>query len=141
MEVNAVDAATKAVPAAKKPSPAAAKPSSPGNLRSTVNSPVRQGDFVTLSRTSELSLQQANRVAGPSSAAERNEPRAASPGLAQANTQRKLSVTDDRQVILKIIDPTTKDVVKQVPTEAQVKLREAVRNLVDNLSPQEPPAK
>lgn len=41
---------------------------------------------------------------------------------------RQLSITDNRQVVLKIIDPSTKNVVKQLPTEELIRLREAVRN-------------
>lgn len=41
---------------------------------------------------------------------------------------RRLSITDNQQVVLKIIDPSTKSVVKQLPTEELVRLREAVRS-------------
>ncbi|MFQ5672027.1 MAG: flagellar protein FlaG [Nitrospinales bacterium] len=141
MDVNAVNASTKTVQAVSKPPPAAATPNASGNPGSTVNSPAREDDSVTLSAAGKLSLKQANSGAAPRSTSTGNEPRAASSSLAQENVQRKLSVTEDRQVVLKIIDPKTKDVIKQIPAEEEVKLRQAVRNLLDNLSAQEQPAK
>ena len=41
---------------------------------------------------------------------------------------RQLSITENQQVVLKIIDPSTKEVVKQLPNEELIRLREAVRS-------------
>jgi hypothetical protein len=40
----------------------------------------------------------------------------------------KLSVTENNDVVLEVIDPKTKEVVRTVPSEEQLELREAIRN-------------
>ena len=46
--------------------------------------------------------------------------------------QQKFSIASNNQVVLKVIDPKTQDVVRQMPPEEQLRLREAVRNLAEN---------
>ena len=49
------------------------------------------------------------------------------------NEQRKFSVTEDNDVVLKVIDPKTQEVVKSVPSEDQLELKDAIRNELDNI--------
>ncbi|MBL7019555.1 MAG: flagellar protein FlaG [Nitrospinaceae bacterium] len=48
--------------------------------------------------------------------------------------QRKFSVTDDNDVVLQVIDPKTQKVVKSVPTEEQMQLKNAVRDGISNIT-------
>ena len=45
---------------------------------------------------------------------------------------RRLSITDNQQVVLKIIDPSSKSVVRQLPPEELIRLRDAVRSANEN---------
>ncbi|PIR00776.1 MAG: hypothetical protein COV66_04960 [Nitrospinae bacterium CG11_big_fil_rev_8_21_14_0_20_45_15] len=48
-------------------------------------------------------------------------------------SQRKLSVTEDNRVVLKIVDGQTQKVVRQIPDEEIVRLRDAVQRSLENL--------
>jgi uncharacterized FlaG/YvyC family protein len=50
------------------------------------------------------------------------------------NEQRKFLVTDDNDVVLQVIDPKTQKVVKSVPTEEQMQLKNAVRDGISNIT-------
>jgi flagellar protein FlaG len=52
---------------------------------------------------------------------------------------RKLSLTDANDVVVKIIDNKTKEVVKQIPSEEELQLRNAVRDGVENIAPKNNP--
>lgn len=55
-------------------------------------------------------------------------------GQASAGSeQRKFDVTDNNDVVLKVIDPDTQKVVKTVPSEEQIQLRNAIRDGVDEI--------
>ena len=99
--------------------------------------PNLENDSVTLSEVGKQPLKPVNSVSKALSTQGQEELGIVSSDSVKVNPQRKLSVTDDRQVILKIIDPKTKDVIKQLPAEEQVKLREAMRNMVENVLPPE----
>jgi len=47
--------------------------------------------------------------------------------------QRKLSVTDDNEVIVQIVDGETQQVVRQIPDEDIVRLRDAMQESLENL--------
>ena len=49
-----------------------------------------------------------------------------------ADFQRKLSVVANNQVVMKLIDPKTKKVVRQTPPEEQLRLREAIRHAAES---------
>ncbi len=49
------------------------------------------------------------------------------------NTQREIQVTENKQVVLKIKDQSTDEVIKQVPSEPEVRLRQAIQDKVDSL--------
>ena len=47
--------------------------------------------------------------------------------------QRKFSVTDNNDVVLEVIDPQTQEVVRTVPSEEELELRDAIRNELDKV--------
>ena len=48
--------------------------------------------------------------------------------------QRRLSVTDDNDVVLKVIDPKTQRVVKSIPSEEQMQLKVAIRGGISSIT-------
>tara|TARA_B100000686_G_scaffold355020_1_gene469128 strand:+ start:16945 stop:17310 length:366 start_codon:yes stop_codon:yes gene_type:complete len=50
-----------------------------------------------------------------------------------ADFQRKLSVTGNKQVVMKLIDPQTKNVVRQIPPEDLIRLQEAIRKAAEEI--------
>ncbi len=56
-----------------------------------------------------------------------------SPAGGAQNQQRNFDVTDNNEVILKITDQETQQVVKQIPAEEEVRLRQAVQEGVESL--------
>ncbi len=56
-------------------------------------------------------------------------------GKATTNVgQKKFSVTDSNDVVLKIIDPETQKVVKSIPSEEQIQLKSAIRDGVKEIT-------
>jgi uncharacterized FlaG/YvyC family protein len=49
------------------------------------------------------------------------------------NEQKKFSVTDDNDVVVQVIDPKTHKVVKSIPTEEQMQLKDAIRDGVSDI--------
>jgi uncharacterized FlaG/YvyC family protein len=49
------------------------------------------------------------------------------------NIQKKFSVTEDNDVIVEVIDPKTHKVVKSIPTEEEIQLKNAVRDGISNI--------
>jgi uncharacterized FlaG/YvyC family protein len=47
--------------------------------------------------------------------------------------QRKLSVRDNNDVVLEVIDQQTQKVVRTVPSEEQLELRDAIRDELDKI--------
>ena len=47
--------------------------------------------------------------------------------------QKKFSVTDDNDVVIQVIDPKTQKVVKSIPTEEQIQLKNAVRDGINDI--------
>ena len=47
---------------------------------------------------------------------------------------RRIDVTDDNQVIVKIVDGKTQKVVRQIPKEAEVRLKQAIQENLDYLA-------
>ena len=133
MDASSIDAAEKTALSVSKPHSVQSnqsKDSSPiANVRNLEN------DSVTLSKAGKLSSKQVNSVSNTDSAQVQEELGIGSSGSVKVNPRRELSLTDDRQVILKIIDPETKDVIKQLPAEEQIRLKEAMRNMGKNFLP------
>jgi uncharacterized FlaG/YvyC family protein len=46
---------------------------------------------------------------------------------------RKLSVRDNNEVVLKVIDPQTQEVVRTLPSEEQLELKDAIRDVLDKI--------
>lgn len=55
------------------------------------------------------------------------------------DNSRKFSVTDANDVVLKIIDNKTQEVVKQIPSEEELRLKTAIRDRVENISSENKP--
>ena len=49
------------------------------------------------------------------------------------NRQKKFSVTDENDVVIQVIDPKTHKVVKSIPTEEQIQLRNAIRDGINDI--------
>ena len=47
--------------------------------------------------------------------------------------QRKFSVTDNNDVVLEVIDTETQEVVRTVPSEEELELKDAIRNELDKV--------
>ena len=59
------------------------------------------------------------------------------PGQGTNSPAAVRDVTDDNQVIVKFIDQKTDEVVRQVPSEDLLRLKQAVSNLVEQSRPEE----
>ena len=47
--------------------------------------------------------------------------------------EKKLSVTDNNDIVLEVIDPQTQKVIRTVPSEEQLELRDAIRDELDKI--------
>ena len=47
---------------------------------------------------------------------------------------RKIDVTDNNQVVVKIVDGETQEVVRQIPKEEEMRLKQAIQENLDNLA-------
>ncbi|MBI5426742.1 MAG: flagellar protein FlaG [Nitrospinae bacterium] len=54
------------------------------------------------------------------------------------NVERRFDLTDNQEVVLKLVDPRTSRVVKQIPQEEQLKLRAAIQDSVEILTKPRP---
>ena len=128
METNAVDSLGKAgVRPANKPSANPRSSQTPEIARTNSGE-----DSVTLSSASRAaaSAQKLQNNAGGSTGEEirRETSSSREESSPSPSNLRQLSVTGNQQVVLKIIDPSTKNVVRQLPPEELLRLREAVRS-------------
>lgn len=55
------------------------------------------------------------------------------------DNSRKLQVTEGNDVVLKIVDNKTREVVKQIPSEEAVQLKNAIRNGIEDISTESNP--
>lgn len=55
-----------------------------------------------------------------------------------SNVERRFVVTDNQDVVLRLVDPRTSRVVKQIPQEEQLKLRAAIQDSVEILTKPKP---
>jgi uncharacterized FlaG/YvyC family protein len=111
MDTQAVNTAGN--PTAPKPKPTA---SSPRSVADSSSAPTK-GDTVSLSKEGQSLAQ----------------PEKASSSSATGSEQRKFSVTDDNDVVLEVIDPQTQKVIRTVPSEEQLELRDAIRDELDKI--------
>jgi uncharacterized FlaG/YvyC family protein len=63
--------------------------------------------------------------------AQRDGASANTANYAGSSDQKKFSVTDNNDVVLEVIDPKTQQVVRTVPSEEELELRDAIRNELD----------
>ncbi|MBC8284117.1 MAG: flagellar protein FlaG [Nitrospinae bacterium] len=101
-------------PTAPKPKATAPKSSSDAGA-----STAPTGDTVSLSKQSQELAQQGPTTPDTTATA--------------GSEQRKFAVTENNDVVLKVIDPQTQEVVRSVPSEEQLQLRDAIRNELDNI--------
>jgi len=47
---------------------------------------------------------------------------------------RKIDVTDNNQIVVKIVDGQTQEVVRQIPKEEEMRLKQAIQENLDNLA-------
>ena len=47
---------------------------------------------------------------------------------------RKIDVTDDNKIIIKVVDSETNKVVRQIPKEEEVRLKQAIQENLDDLT-------
>jgi len=112
MDTQAVNSAGN--PTAPKPKPTAS------SSRSTAESPpTPTGDTVSLSKDGQ-GLAQPDKTSSSKTTSAGNE-------------QRKFSVTDNNDIVLEVIDTQTQEVVRTVPSEEQLQLRDAIRNELDKI--------
>ncbi len=107
MDTQAVQSAGN--PVSPTPKPQASAKSS--GAKSSTSTPKPSDDSVSLS-------EQAQDLAQTSTGG----------GSATNIEQKKFSVTDSNDVVLKIIDPETQKVVKSIPSEEQIQLKRAIRD-------------
>ena len=62
------------------------------------------------------------------------QPVQSSSGGPAGSELRKIDVTDDNQVVIKIVDSQTQKVVRQIPKEEEVRLKQAIQENLDVLA-------
>ncbi len=101
---------------ARKPvvTPTGVRPAAGGDGNSTLpsSSQVNTEDTVTLSKQSQRALAKTD----------------------VDDQKRQLSITDANDVVMKIVDTKTREVVKQIPSEDELQLKDAIRNVVEDFS-------
>ena len=114
MDTEAVNSAgNPAVPPPKTQSPS----SSAESKAIPTSEPKKLGDSVDLSVRAKV-------LAGV-----KNE------GNSSSNSkQRKFSVTDGNDVVIQVIDPKTQKVVKSIPTEEEIQLKNAIRDGISDIT-------
>lgn len=85
--------------------------------------PVKPVDTVSLSSAGKKALEQA----GPTGSVSRSD-------AGGEASRRKFTVTEAHDVVLKIVDNKTREVVKQIPSQEELRIRDAIRNVVDDFS-------
>ena len=86
-------------------------------------------DTVTLSNQSKQVQSRPTQSENPP------ENNASPTGPITSDNKKLLSVTDSNDVVMKIVDKKTQEVVKQIPSEDQLNLKDAIRNVVDEIAP------
>ena len=93
-----------------------------GNSTPPSSSQVNTEDTVTLSKQSQRALSKTGGVSqeqDPSNVEDQ---------------KREFSITDANDVVLKIVDIKTQEVVKQIPSEDELQLKDAIRGVVEDIS-------
>jgi len=112
MDIQAINSVIN--PTAPKP-----KPIVSSSRSKEESSSASTGDTVSLSKESQYFAQQDKASSSKTTSA----------GI----EQRKLSVTDNNEVVLKVIDRQTQEVVRTLPSEEQLELKDAIRDVLDKI--------
>ena len=94
---------------------------------SSEGSTVSSGGSTTGQRSDTVSLSQRGQAAVSQQTQSNN---AGSTG----SELRKIDVTDSNQIIVKIVDGKTQKVVRQIPKEEELRLKQAIQENLDNLT-------
>jgi uncharacterized FlaG/YvyC family protein len=125
METNAVDPLG---PAGRK-SPADKPSANPRPSNTPEQGKANSGeDLVTLSNASRAAASAQKPQNSGEEEIRRQKSSSNNENQSSPSNLRRLTITDNQQVVLKIIDPSTQSVIKQLPTEELIRLREAVRS-------------
>ena len=54
--------------------------------------------------------------------------------LSSINKQKKYSMTDGNDVVIQVIDPKTQEVVKSIPSEEEIQLKNAIRDGINDIT-------
>ena len=54
--------------------------------------------------------------------------------LSSINKQKKFSITDGNDVVIQVIDPNTQEVVKSIPSEEEIQLKNAIRDGINDIT-------
>ena len=94
-------------------------------LSSEVNK-VSSGGSTTGQQNDTVSLSQRGQAAV-------SQPLQSNNGGPTGSELRKIDVTDDNQIVVKIVDGQTQKVVRQIPKEEEVRLKQAIQKNLDIL--------
>lgn len=96
--------------------------------------PVVERDTVSLSDAAKTALK-TGAAEGPAPVAAKETAAPSSEtkegAVTGADKNREFSLTETNDVVMKIVDTRTKEVVKQIPSEEELQLRDAIRNMVE----------
>jgi hypothetical protein len=93
---------------------------------SSEGSNVPSGGSTTGTQNDTVSLSQRGQAAVSQPLPSRN-------GGPTGSELRKIDVTDDNQIVVKILDGQTQEVVRQIPKEEEVRLKQAIQENLDAL--------
>ncbi len=100
-------------------------------------------DTVSLSPAAKDALESRVPEEGPKASPENTAQPADRPKTESADLgvdkSRKFSVTEANDFVLKIVDNKTQEVVKQIPTEEELDLKNAIRDGVEKIAPENNP--
>lgn len=94
---------------------------------SATGSKVPSGGSTTGAQTDTVSLSQRGQAAVSQQVPSNG-------GNRSGSELRKIDVTDDNKVIVKVVDSETQEVVRQIPKAAEVRLKQAIQENLDNLT-------
>jgi uncharacterized FlaG/YvyC family protein len=96
-------------------------------LKKVKSSPVSEKGYSTAPTQDTVNLSQKAKILA------QTDKLSPSTTVLTGSEQRKFSVTDNNDVVLEVIDPQTQEVVRTVPSEEQLELRDAIRNELDKI--------
>ena len=114
MDTEAVKSAGNPIvpPPKKQPSSSISKPKAVSN-----SEPKQSGDSVDLSNNAKALAETTN-----------------GEGLSLNSKQRKFSMTDGNDVVIQVIDSKTQEVVKSIPSEEEIQLKNAIRDGINDIT-------